>query len=1159
MKWTNTKQGRQANDNVQDARDRHLKRILLQDFSGTRRKVTNISLKPTAPEGLLATDRSPIYRAANRPSELTTALVVNFAIQSMLALIVVMGVMGIPSTTWAQNPADAQQVEFFERRIRPILTANCNECHSADKHKGGLNMDTAEGMFAGGELGVVVVPGKPTESLLIKAIHYEDAALQMPPKGKLRDRDIELLTQWVAMGAPWPGADVEALAKAREENTHAAGITDEDRAFWAFQPITKPALPNINTSNTLSEQSNPSDHPIDRFITARLNEANLSPAAHAAPRELIRRVYFDLIGLPPTAQEIADFEADPSEQAYKAMIDHLLAKPQYGERWARHWLDVVRYAQTNGYERDNEKPYAWRYRDYVIKAFNEDKPYDQFVIEQLAGDELPDRTADSIVATGYYRLGVWDDEPDDARMAEFDALDDIAHVTGSAFMGLTIGCARCHVHKFDPISHEDYYEFVAFFRNVRQYENPSESLGSSVLEPMIDRAEAEVWQADKDANVASLKERLENLRSPVREQLAAAKRTELSPELLAAHKTPEKERNDEQKKLAAEAAKLLRVDDKVVYEALNEAQRAKNDELTKALKETSDKRPPWEWALAITERGTQAPPTHVLIRGNAATPGDEVQPEFLDVLGGGAPNIPPRSESHRSTGLRLALAQWIASPDNPLTARVMVNRIWQHHFGTALAVTPNDFGRAGVPPTHPKLLDYLAWQFIENGWSIKAMHRLILTSHVYRQSSRIVDEQAVARDPGNTLYWRQNMRRLEAEAVRDSVLAVSGQLNLEMHGPAFFPKLAGEVVAGASKPGFGWGHSSLEDRNRRSIYTFVKRTMLVPLLETFDYTGTESPMGRRATTTVSPQALLMLNSRFMRDQAAALAHRIIKEGVQGRTSQIKRAFVLALGREPTPGEIQTLLAFLDRQENAYSAMTGELVFRPDAAEALHDHYLNTMPPEDLLEGPRVGWNYAKGVWGGGYSGIKELDESRGPFALWNKHTFSDGQIDTHIAMSSNARFAGILLRASEEKGIQRGYEIRLDSVNDELSLLRHGEKAVTTLAKAELGKIPSNDWRILQINARGPRIRVTVDDVNKPVIDFEDPDPIVQPGDVGVRVRGGPTTFKHLIVTSDAQRFAVAANSLDNDRATKGDTAKRRALEALCLLVFNLNEFVYVD
>ncbi len=1046
----------------------------------------------------------------------------------------------ILSRAQAAEPG-TEQIEFFEKHIRPLLAANCFECHSADKQKGGLQLDSAAGLFAGGELGPVVVPGKPTESLLIRAVNYNDAALQMPPKAKLAAREIELLTQWVAMGAPWPGAELEDLARERE---HGPTITDEDRAFWSFQPIARPAPPDVPQAG---------DNPIDRFILARLHEKGLASNPPASPRELIRRVYFNLIGLPPSAQEIAAFEADPSDAAYEAMIDRLLAMPQYGERWARHWLDVVRYAQSNGYERDNEKPYAWRYRDYVVKSFNEDKPYDRFVIEQLAGDELPDRDPDTVTATGFYRLGVWDDEPDDARMAEFDALDDIAHVTGSAFMGMTIGCARCHEHKFDPISHEDYYEFIAFFRNVRQYENPREALDSSNLQPLIDHDEAQRWQAEKDARIKSAQDGLFALRDPIRKRLVEARLAELPPELRAAHDTPQEQRTDEQKKQAEEAAKRLHVDDKQVNETLDPDQLARNEALTMKLNEAKALRPPWEWALAVTEHQTPPPATHVLIRGNASTPGKEVQPAFLAILGGGTPDIPPRDEHDRTTGLRLAMAKWIASEDNPLTARVMVNRIWQHHFGTPIVATPNDFGRAGVPPTHPDLLDFLASRFIEDGWSIKSLHRLILTSRTYRQSSRNMNDDALAIDPGNTLYWRQNMRRLEAEAIRDSVLAVSGTLNPAMGGPSFFPQLGGEVVAGASKPGFGWGHSSEAERARRSIYIFVKRTMLVPFMETLDYTGTESPMDRRPITTIAPQALLMLNSRFMRDQAAILAERVAEHAPDDPAAQMDQAFLLALGRLPSVRERETALAFMERQERGFSEMTGQIVFRPDAAEALFDQYLYTMPPEDLLEGPRDGWSYHRGHWGGGYSGIKEIDDDGGPFALRQDEPFADGRIDARLRLDATTRFASILFRGGENEQSYEGYEVRLDAANDALLLLRHADKKAATLARIDT-PIDAGTWQPLRIEISGPNITVRFGEGETALLKFIDPDPIVPPGRFGLRARGGPVTFADLAVTNDAQRSPVTASTPD-DR----ETARRRALESLCLLMFNLNEFVYVD
>jgi hypothetical protein len=557
------------------------------------------------------------------------------------------------------------------------------------------------------------------------------------------------------------------------------------------------------------------NRPIDAFVLAKLEASGLKPSAPATKRELIRRAYFDLIGLPPSPEDVDRFMADTAPDAYEKLVDRLLAMPQFGERWGRHWLDVVRFAQTNGYERDDEKPHSWRYRDYVIKSFNDDKPYDRFIREQLAGDELPDATDESIIATAFYRLGVWDDEPDDAAQAEFDNLDDMLATTGQAFMGLTVGCARCHDHKFDPISQEEYYSLLAFMRNIKRY----------------------VKHDDKAA-------------------------------------------------------------DGTIFATLKDGSKT----------------------LAVYESGPAPKKTQVLIRGNAATPGAEVQPRFIEALCGSkdemTPEMPAMPPNATTTGRRRVLAEWIASAEHPTTARVMVNRIWQHLFGRGIVETPNDLGHTGTAPSHPELLDHLASDFTRGGWRVKRVIKEIMLSSTYRQSSRVRNPQAVAKDPGNRLLWRQNMRRLEAEAIRDAILATSGKLNLAMGGRGIFPELAPEVLATQSRPGAGWGKSPEPERNRRSIYIFIKRTLGVPFLETFDATTPDSPVGVRAVTTIAPQALILLNSKFMDEQSAAFAERLEKAHPNDRAAQIDLAFRLALSRRPTEREAGIARDYLERQSLA---------------------------------------------------------------------------------------------------------------------------------------------------------------------------------------------------------------------------------------------------
>src|SRR3984885_1216830 len=778
----------------------------------------------------------------------------------------------LPTNPPAAGPQlPANQVEFFESKVRPVLAGTCLKCHGVSTHKGGLRLDSRDAALQDGDSGAAVVPGNPDASPMIEAINYR--GLEMPPTGKLKPREIEALIAWVKMGAPWPKEEAKSAGPSRGDFT----ITDEDRHYWAFQPIGHPQPPIVRTKSWAA-------NPIDAFILAQLEGKGLSPNPPADPRVLVRRVFFDVIGLPPTPEEIDAFVADPSDQAYARLIDGLLSRKEYGERWGRHWLDVVRFAQTNGYERDAEKPESWRYRDYVIDAFNADKPYDRFITEQLAGDELDEPTRESIIATGFYRLGIWDDEPDNQDAAAWDEVDEMVRTTGAAFLGLTLGCARCHNHMFDPIPQEDYYRLAAFFRNVEPYGKALSRthLGTNdagILTPVGTHAEFAAWEA---------------------------RRKELSPQVARAK------------------AKLAKLPKNAEHKA--ERQRLIN-ELARLKK--SQEAAPLERALSVRECGPPLRETHVLIRGNVATPGRRVEPRFLAILGGKTPPAIPASFTGPSgehslkpmlveagvrptIGLRRALASWTASADNPLTARVMVNRIWQEYFGRGIVRSTDNFGRAGVPPTHPELLAWLARDFVDGGWRIKRMHKRILLSRVYRMSSAATDAKGLAIDADNDLFWRQNLRRLDAEAIRDSLLAVSGRLNLTAGGRGIFPSLSKDVLATQSRPGLGWGQSSVEEQSRRSVYIYLKRTLMVPFLETFDYTNTAESVGIRPTTTVAPQALLLLNSEFTDEQARNLAERVRREAGNLPAPEVDRLFRLALGRLPTPREAKISLELLQK-------------------------------------------------------------------------------------------------------------------------------------------------------------------------------------------------------------------------------------------------------
>jgi hypothetical protein len=636
-------------------------------------------------------------------------------------------------------------------------------------------------------------------------------------------------------------------------------IADSDRAHWAFQPVRSAVAPK-------------GTHPIDHLLQVRLRQAGLNPNPPATPREQVRRAYLDLWGLPPSPEVVAEFERHPTDAAWVALVDRLLESPHYGERWGRHWLDLVRYAESNGYERDGPKPHAWRYRDYVIDSFNSDKPYDEFVREQLAGDELAEAAIQnestltpewraSLIATGFYRLHIWDDEPDNTASAEFDDLDDMLSTTGTAFLGLSVGCARCHDHKFDPISQADYYSLLGFLRNIDGYGQQHTGGGGrgtgKITQPLATASEASRWQSQREARLKELRQRV-----------SQASGTEA--------------------KRSAEAA----------------------------LKQAEAETPPFDFALAVAENGPKPRSTRILLRGDVQTPGAEVSPAFPAIFAQPPPPAPERPTDAPSTGRRRQLAEWMSNPQNPLTARVIANRVWQHHFGTGLVPTPDDFGFTGLPASHPELLDHLASELVRQGWHLKALHRQVMTSRAYRMSSQTQSAQARRVDDSNRWVWRQNLRRLEAEAIRDSVLTISGRLNPARGGPSVFPTLQAEVHNTQDSAGKGWQDSPLPEQDRRSVYLVVKRALKVPLLECFDAANGTVATGQRSRTTVAPQALTLLNDPWIQIQAAAFADRVTREAGTDRDRQIQRAFALALQRPPTAAEAKAARNLLRDQAAA---------------------------------------------------------------------------------------------------------------------------------------------------------------------------------------------------------------------------------------------------
>ncbi len=779
--------------------------------------------------------------------------------------------IAIGSQARAEGDGDDGRARFFEREVRPLLIAKCQQCHGPKKHKGGLRLDSRAAFEAGGESGPVVEPGKLDESPLIEAVRYE--GLEMPPDDRLADDQVAILERWVVEGAVWPGAAGPVVAKAEEA---------VDEPLWSTIPpadVRPPSLEGLAGTAWEGWARNP----VDAFVLAELVRNKLAPAPEASRRELIRRATFDLTGLPPTPAEVAAFLADESIDAYERLIDRLLASPAYGDRWGRHWLDVVRYAESDGHNADAYRPQAWRYRDYVVASFNADKPYDRFTAEQIAGDELAPGDPDATVATGFLRLGPYEYNQRDVRGQWSNILDETTDVVGEAFLGLSVACARCHDHKFDPIPQTDYFRLRAFFAPVL----PRDDL------PLCTVAE----QNDHDARLAAWNDATKDLRAEIdaiekpyreyREHDAVIKFTADVQELLA---TPDADLPpyDRQIKALAYRQIVFSRDAVLTAGAIKKADRDRWQALTDELKKRAATRPAaLPEALGVRDVGPEAPPTIIERSRKANGP---IEPGFPTAVEPSPPEIRPTATS---TGRRLALASWLNEPDNPLTSRVIVNRVWQYHFGRGIVATANDFGRMGDPPSHPELLDWLARRFVADGRRFKALHRLLVTSSAYRQSAFRPEseaEEARSIDPDDRLLWKRPVRRLEAEAIRDAMLAVSGEL---------LPARGGPAVDAATTP-------------RRSVDCKVVRNFRAPVLDAFDFPDGFNSTGARNTTTAVTQTLLLINGPWTLKRAGALAARLEREAGDDDRARVALAFRLAFAREPENDEIDEAVAFLRR-------------------------------------------------------------------------------------------------------------------------------------------------------------------------------------------------------------------------------------------------------
>jgi hypothetical protein len=682
--------------------------------------------------------------------------------------------------------------------------------------------------------------------------------------------------------------------------------TAEQRRHWSFLPPNRRNPPEVQLKTWVR-------NPIDAFVLKPIEEAGLSPTPEADRATLIRRLRFDLTGLPPTVEEIEAFLADRAPDAYEKLVDRLLATPQYGERWARPWLDLARYADSDGFKNDKARPNAWRYRDWVVKALNEDVPYDRFVALQLAGDELAPGDADAFIATGFNRNWPFEDNNMVPGLNQQLMLDDMTDTTTSVILGLTVACARCHDHKYDAISQRDYYRVQALFVASQAKDDyilasPEERAAhakvSSEHQGKVDELRREIESIEKPFVAELLKDRIATLPSPVRE----------------AFQTEPRSRTAEQEALLKKNLKLLTLEARKLMAAMPEDVRASWQGRKKAMDALLAAAPaPLPVASGMTDSGPHAPPARLFRKGNFANPGEVIEPGFLSVFG--STQLPQTNPTATSTGRRLALAEWLTRPDHPLTARVMVNRLWQNHFGRGIVATPSDFGTQGATPTHPELLDWLATEFVAKGWSQKSIHRLMVTSATYRQSSR-PSEKTVEADPENLLFSRMPRRRLEGEAVRDGLLAVAGQLDDRIGGPCVFP----ELPPGVETRG-GWTKSALEsDRNRRSLYVFTKRNLKFPLFDAFDVPDTNLTCPERNVSVNAPQALMLLNSDQVLQLARNLAGKVYASASNcGDLEELaKLGYRRTLGREPIDAERTRAVDFLRNQPELLSGQAQSL-------------------------------------------------------------------------------------------------------------------------------------------------------------------------------------------------------------------------------------------
>lgn len=750
---------------------------------------------------------------------------------------------------FAASSVAAQDDEAFEIEVRPVLVSKCVQCHGDKKAEGGLRLTRRAELIQGGDSGPALVPGNPSESLLVQAIHYE--TLEMPPEEPLSPKQIAAIEAWIADGAPWP--DSSTLR-------HSAELTEQDRLWWCIQPLSEPTVPPADPDGWCQNE-------IDRFVFAALSQKGLSPATQADRSTLIRRLHFDLTGLPPSATLLAD------ETRIEDLTNQLLDDSNYGVQQARFWLDLVRYADSDGYNADHARPEASQYRDYVIRSFNADKPYDEFVREQLAGDEINPGDRDALIATMYLRHWIYEWNQRDVEGQWAEILSDITETTSDVFLGLSFKCARCHDHKFDPLLQKDYFELLAFFAPLQPR---SEMPLADVQTRSIHYQQQRVWEEA----TREIRAELHAIEWPVllehstREGVA-----KFVPEIRAMIDKQEEHRSSYEQQIAAMASRQFDIHPEKLSEWLTDEQQTRRQELLTALSTFDELKPDPlpSVKFVASDVGPVAPPTLIPELEDS----QPVVPGYPDIMDAAPAEIPVLPEALQSTGRRTALARWITDPQNPLTARVIVNRVWAQHFGRGLVETVSEFGHLGSPPTHPELLDWLALRFIEDGWSLKKLHQRILGSATWQQTSaRPITPEIAAVDPGNTLYWRREPRRLSAEEIVDTLQAASGELN----------------------------------STNRAIYRPVRRNKPDPQLGLFDFPDRIRSQGERHLTTTPSQALMLMNNAWTHRRARVMQQQL---AAVDRETVIRTAFQRLYFRSPTAGELEAALAFLDH----YQAMT----------------------------------------------------------------------------------------------------------------------------------------------------------------------------------------------------------------------------------------------